>query len=183
MPDYYTRTGDDGYTGLLGEGRVPKYHPQPEAVGTIDEATAVLGLARSTCQDSHVANILLDVQRDLYHIMAEVSATPENAASFRKIDESHVTWLEEHIDAVGGSVSMPNEFIVPGDTNSGAILALARTVIRRAERQVARLLHEGLIENPYLLQYFNRLSSLCFLLEIFEYSQAGHKTPTLAKGE
>lgn len=183
MANYYTRAGDDGYTGLLGEGRVPKYHPRPEAVGTIDEASAVLGLARANCQDSNVAATLLEAQRDLYHIMAEVSATPENAVNFRRIDGGKVSWLEEQTDAFGMSITMPSEFIVPGDSPAGANLAFARTVVRRAERQIARLLHEGLLENHSLLQYLNRLSSLCFVLELLENLLAGQASSTLARRE
>lgn len=182
MTRFYTRTGDDGFTGLLGGGRVPKYHPRPEAVGTIDEATAALGLARATCLESRSKEIILAAQRDLYNLMAEVSATPENASRFRVIDEKRVDWLEEQTDSLNEIVKMPQEFIIPGDSHAGAALALARTIVRRAERQVASLLHSGEIENPELLRYLNRLSSLCFVLELMENQAAGAKSPTLAKG-
>lgn len=182
MTRFYTRTGDDGYTGLLGEGRVPKYHPRTEAVGTLDEATAALGMARAACQVGETAAMLLAAQRDLYHLMAEVSATPENAARFRAIDAARVAWLEEQTDAVSERVEMPREFIVPGDSSAGAALALARTIVRRAERQVAQLLHSGEIENVELLRYLNRLSSLCFVLELLENQAQGKSQTTLAKG-
>jgi cob(I)alamin adenosyltransferase len=180
MAHFFTRTGDDGYTGLLGEGRVPKYHPRTEAVGTIDEANAALGLARATCQAELSSAILLAAQRDLYSLMAEVSATPENAARFRTIDTARVSWLETQIDAVSADVDIPKEFIVPGDSQAGAALDLARAIVRRAERQVAYLLHQQLLENSDLLHYLNRLSSLCFVLELFENQAAGEKSPTLA---
>ena len=77
---FYTSKGDDGTTSLLGEGRVAKYHARIEAVGTLDESTAALGLARAQCRDPHTSGILLEAQRDLYKLMAEVAATPENAA-------------------------------------------------------------------------------------------------------
>ncbi len=181
MPKFYTQAGDDGYTSLLGKGRVPKYAPRPEAVGVVDEATAALGLARAQCIASEAAPLLLRVQRDLYHLMAEVAATPENAAQFRQIDSSKVLWLEEQIDAIGELVKLPDEFIVPGDSPSGAALSLARAIVRRAERQIARLVHEGELENPDLLRYLNRLSSLCFVLELLENQAAGQDKPTLAK--
>jgi cob(I)alamin adenosyltransferase len=73
---FYTSRGDDGTTNLLGEGRVAKYHVRIEAVGTLDESTAALGLARSQCRDAHSSGILLEAQRDLYKLMAEVAATP-----------------------------------------------------------------------------------------------------------
>ena len=181
MSNFYTRTGDDGLTGRLGEGRVPKDHPTTQAVGALDEATAALGVARSFCQEQMSAEILLDIQRDLYHLMAEVSATTENAPRFRVIDDKRVQWLEVQIDIFTKSIEMPKEFIMPGDSSSGAFLALARTIVRRAERHVAGLLLNGLVENPELLRYLNRLSSLCFVMELNEYRHSGGTFPSLAK--
>jgi len=183
MAKFYTRTGDDGYTGLLGEGRVPKYHPRPETVGAIDEASATIGLARATCQEERTAAILLEIQRDLYLIMAEVAATPENAARFREIDAQRVLWLESQIDALSSEVELPGEFILPGDSPAGATLAVARSFVRRAERQLAKLLHDEMIENNALLEYLNRLSSLCFVLELSENAHYGKISPTLAKAK
>jgi cob(I)alamin adenosyltransferase len=180
MPTFYTRTGDDGYTGLLGEGRVPKYHPVTEAVGALDEANAALGMARTACQAPGSAPLLLALQRDLYHVMAETAATPENAGRFRKIDSARVSWLEEQIEALSQQVEMPAEFIVPGDSPCGAVLDLARAVVRRAERRVVRLYHEGTLANVELLRFLNRLSSLCFVLELVENRAWGKETPTLA---
>ena len=139
---FYTSKGDDGTTGLLGEGRVMKYHARIEAVGTLDESTAALGLARAQCLDPRSSPILLKAQRDLYKLMAEVAATPENAERFRMIDASRVKWLEEQTDALSESVEMPREFILPGDSLAGAALSLARAFIRRAERRVVVLLDE-----------------------------------------
>jgi cob(I)alamin adenosyltransferase len=181
MPSFYTRSGDDGYTGLLGEGRVAKYHARPEAVGTIDEATSALGVARAACRSERNAALILTTQRDLYHLMAEISATPENASRFRKIDARRVAWLEEQTDLLSSQNELPKDFILPGDSAAGAAIAVARTIIRRAERRVAQLLHERMIENPDLLRYLNRLSSLCFVLELDENSLSGKLTPTLAK--
>jgi cob(I)alamin adenosyltransferase len=182
MSVFYTRNGDDGYTGLLGEGRVPKYHPRVEAVGALDEATAALGMARALCRSPQTTIVLLATQRDLYALMAEVAATPPNAARFRSIDASRVSWLEEQINSLSGQLEAPTEFIVSGDTASGAALALARTIVRRAERRVAELLHTAELENVHLLRYLNRLSSLCFELEILENQAEGKKSQTLAKG-
>src|SRR5919198_1333373 len=95
---FYTSKGDDGTTSLLGEGRVAKYHVRIEAVGTLDESTAALGLARAQCRDPRASKILLEAQRDLYKLMAEVAATPENAEKFRFIDARRVTWLEGQTD-------------------------------------------------------------------------------------
>ena len=181
MPQFYTRTGDDGYTGLLGDGRAAKYDPRIEAVGALDEANAALGAARAVCQAAPGQAILLAVQRDLYGLMAEVAATPENAARFRTIDAERVGWLEAQINEISERVTIPKEFIVPGDTPSGAALDLARAIVRRAERQTAYLLHHDELNNGALVQYLNRLSSLCFVLELLENQVVGQITPTLAK--
>lgn len=180
MSPFYTRTGDEGTTGLLGEGRVPKFDLRIEALGALDEATAALGLARSLVTAPAVAPLLLEAQRDLYHLMAEVGATPENAAKFRKIDENRVRWLEEQTDAIENVVEVPNEFIIPGETQSSAALSLARTMVRRAERRVVELLHAEGLGNLALIAYLNRLSSLCFVLELLE-NQSGGQATKLAK--
>ena len=177
---FYTRTGDDGTTGLLGEGRVPKTHPRIEALGALDESTATLGWARAHARDPRSGRILLESQRDLYKLMAEVAATPENAEKFHAIDAARVDWLESQIEALSATVTMPREFIVPGDTPAGAALSLARAVIRRAERRVVELFDAQEIANPELVRYLNRLSSLCFVLELIENAAAGRDT-TLAK--
>jgi cob(I)alamin adenosyltransferase len=176
----YTRKGDDGTTGLLGEDRVSKDHPRIEALGALDEASSALGLARASCQAPRTPPILHEVQRDLYKLMAEVAATPENADKFKGIDAGRVTWLEEQADEIQTIVSMPKEFILPGDTPSGAALSLARAVVRRAERRVTELFTLEELANPELLRYLNRLSSLCFVLELLENQTAG-KSTSLAK--
>jgi cob(I)alamin adenosyltransferase len=180
MSPLYTRAGDDGATGQLGEGRLPKYHPRVEALGILDEASAALGLARALCKVPQTGDLLKEVQRDLYGIMTEVAATPESKQQFRGLDPERVGWLESQADAITHAAPMPADFILPGDSLPGAALALARTVVRNAERRVAELLDIGEIENRLLLHYLNRLSSLCFALEIFENAQAG-KPSTLAK--
>ena len=177
---FYTTKGDDGTTNLLGKGRVPKYHARMEALGTLDEASAALGLARAQCAFAQAAPILLKAQRDLYKLMAEVAATPDNAEQFHFIDESRVAWLESQTDGLSRGVEMPKEFILPGDSAGGAALSMARAVVRRAERRVVVLFDEGEITNPDLQRYLNRLSSLCFVLELLENRNAGKKT-TLAK--
>lgn len=181
MTSFYTRRGDDGFTGLLGEGRVPKYHPIPEAVGAVDEASAALGLARAACRRADTADWLVSVQRDLYHLMAEVAAAPENAARFRRIDALRVEWIERVTDQLSEQIEMPKEFILPGDSPAGAALGFARTVVRRAERRLAPLQHDGTLDNIHLLRYMNRLSSLCFVLEIYENAAAGQSDFRLAK--
>ena len=180
MAPLYTGTGDDGTTGLLGAERLPKHHPRLEALGALDEASAALGLARSLCQAPQSANLLLEVQRDLYALMAEIAATPEHAAQFRKLDPPRLAWLESQVDAIAALVPMLVEFILPGDSQAGAILDLARTIVRRAERRMAGLLDQGMVTNPVWLPYLNRLSSFLFALELLETKQSG-AILTLAK--
>jgi len=177
---FYTAKGDDGTTGLLGEGRVPKYHVRMEAVGALDEASAALGLARAQCSAPQTSPILLEAQRDLYKLMAEVAATLENAKRFHFINEARVNWLEKQTDELSTVVEMPKEFILPGDTLGGAALSMARAIVRRAERCVVNLFDDEVVINPDLQRYLNRLSSLCFVLELLENQNAGKKT-SLAK--
>jgi cob(I)alamin adenosyltransferase len=181
MKSLYTRDGDDGYTSLLGEGRIPKYHPRPDTLGVIDEANAALGLARALSHAPQTAPLVLTVQRDLYAIMAEVAATPEFAGKFRTIKPENVEWLEQKTDELSKVVNIPSEFIIPGESASGAAISLARTVVRRAERHIASMLHSGEIQNTQLLRYMNRLSSLCFILELLEYQSDGNTTFTLTR--
>ncbi|MCL4505451.1 MAG: cob(I)yrinic acid a,c-diamide adenosyltransferase [Chloroflexi bacterium] len=177
----YTRTGDDGYTGLLGEGRVAKYMPQPEAYGTVDEASAAIGIARAASLDERTRQLLLTVQRDLYKLMAELAATQQTAERFRSIDEARVSWLEQQTDSITALVVLPHEFVIPGDTLPGAYMDLARAIVRRAERIVVHLLHDGIIDNVELVRYLNRLSSLLFVLALHENALAGAAQVTLAK--
>lgn len=181
MNKFYTQNGDDGFTNLIGEGRVEKYHGRIEAVGVIDEASAAIGLARRLSKDKNTDEIFLSVQRDLYQVMSEIASTSENAERFRKITSKQVRWLEVKTDQISNLIENPNEFIIPGDTLAGAAISLARTVVRRAERRVSQLFLANELENPELLRYLNRLSSLCFVLELHENQLGETKPPTLAK--
>lgn len=181
MNKFYTTKGDEGYTGLLGKERVPKYHPKIEAIGAIDEATAALGLARSLTTSPETASILLSMQRDFYLLMGEIAAGKENAERFHAIGADKVAWEEAQIDQIGSQVKMPKDFIVPGNSQAGAAIAMARTIVRRAERLTAVLLHKEEIENRELYRYLNRASSLCFILELYEYSISSVSAPTMAK--
>jgi len=170
-----TRTGDEGYTDLLGAGRVPKYHRRPEAYGAVDEATSSLGLARAHAQGDDLKEQIRQAQQDLYVLMAELATPPENYAKVSfKIDASHVARLDEAAERLKEQVEIGKEFIIPGATVTGAALDLARTIVRRAERQVARLYHEGDVTNVEVLRYLNRLSDLLFILARWE--EAGKAT-------
>jgi cob(I)alamin adenosyltransferase len=180
--NFYTRRGDDGFTGLLGPGRVPKHDPRPEAYGTVDEAQAVLGLVRASGCTPGTARVLLRIQRDLHPLMAELAAAGDDDSPFAgSITLVHVGQLEHWIGEFEAMVEMPKEFVVPGDSEPGAALHLARTVVRRAERRVARLVHEELLGNDQALRYLNRLSSLLYVLALYEDQQATGGEPTLAR--
>ena len=183
MAPFYTGSGDEGFTGILGEDRLPKYDLRLEVLGTLDEATAVLGMARALCQLPETRKLILQLQRDLYQLMTETAAAPDTAGNFHKIEGRHVSWIEEQIKIIGRRVDLPREFIVPGDTWVGAVLDLARTVVRRGERRMAELLHRGDVKNPETLKYLNRLSTFVYLLELLENQTAGTSNPTLAKTE
>jgi cob(I)alamin adenosyltransferase len=177
----YTARGDDGYTGLLSGDRVPKYDPRPEACGTLDEATSAMGLSRATVKSERSRSLLLESQRHLYCIMTELAAAPDNAEQFRCLGVEHVAWLEAQTDALGAEVTLPGEFIVPGDSLPGATLDVARTVVRRAERLVAKLMHGGLVTNEQIARYLNRLSSLLFVMARYEDALAGVSKVTLVR--
>jgi len=179
--EFYTRRGDDGYTRLLGPGRVPKYDLRPEAYGTVDEAQAVLGLARAAgCRPSE-AEILLAVQRDLYTLMAELAAAGDTDSPLAgRITPAHTERLEGWLAGLEREVGMPAEFVIPGDSQAGAALHLARTVVRRAERATVRLAEEGPLGNWEVVRYLNRLSSLLYVMALFE-DQAAKGGVTLAK--
>jgi cob(I)alamin adenosyltransferase len=168
MAKVTTGTGDTGYTGLLGEQRVPKYDPRPETFGTVDEATSALGLARAMSSDPKVKAIIYTIQQELYLLMGELATPPENYEKMGlRVTVEHVQRLEQTEEALKQEVEIPNKFIIPGDTQDGAALDLARTIIRRAERMAVRLLHEGVIENGEVVRYLNRLSDLIFILARF----------------
>jgi cob(I)alamin adenosyltransferase len=181
MSKYFTRKGDDGSTGLLGEGRYPKNDSRFEAIGAIDEANSALGLARAACEFIEIQEIITTIQRDLYRLMAELSATPENQPRFKVIDQERIVWLEKQTIFLGESFEMPKEFILPGDTIAAGFLDLSRTIIRRAERRVTALFHQGVLDNPDILSYLNRLSSLCFVMEVWTTLKDGNSDLTLAK--
>lgn len=179
-PKWYTSAGDDGYTGVLGRERVPKYADRPTAYGTVDELSSVLGLARAQAREPRVQALVLAIQRDLYKMMADLATLPEAATRPPWLPDDRPQWLEQTIAELGAGVEMPRAFILPGDSIGGATLDMARAVARRAERWVARLTHNGELRNDVPLKYLNRLSSLLFLMARVEDKAEGVDTFTLA---
>jgi cob(I)alamin adenosyltransferase len=179
MPRIYTKTGDDGTTGLLYGGRVPKDDPATEAYGTTDEAVAVLGLARSLVDDETLAADLLTLQRELFVVGADLATNPRERGKLREgvslVTEDMVRGLEGRIEDLVAQRPLPEVFVVPGANPASAALDVARSVIRRAERQVVSLEREAMrYVNPEVRRYLNRLSDLIFVLARW---QAGESEP------
>ncbi len=165
MAKVTTGTGDTGYTGLLGAQRVAKYDPRPDTLGTVDEATSALGLARALTLNLRAKVIIYQIQQELYLLMGELATLPENYEQMGlRMTTAHVSQLEQIEEELKQEVEIPNKFIIPGDTVDGAALDVARTVIRRAERMAVKLLHDGVIANGEVVRYLNRLSDLIFIL-------------------
>ena len=180
MAAFYTKTGDDGTTGLLGDQRVEKTDMRIEVLGNLDELSAAIGLARSLNSEP-VNSDLKNVQVTLYEMMAEIASLPENAARFGKISEEHVTGLEAKIADYSAVTNMPGGFILPGDHPCSAAISMARTIARRAERRLVELSNGKTMVRRVLFQYLNRLSSYLYILEIHTAQQEGNGSISLAK--
>ena len=174
----YTKTGDDGTTGLLYGGRIPKDDPRTEAYGGTDEAVAAIGLARSLDpQAEGLAGLLLDLQRQLFVVGAELATAPENAGKLKpglsKVTEEMVTALEHQIDRMLTVAPLPGYFVVPGSCSTSAAIDLARSVVRRAERATVSLQRAGDLADPVVLRFLNRLSDLLFVAARYEEQARG----------
>ena len=177
----YTRTGDDGTTGLLYGGRVAKDDVLPTAYGSVDEAQAFLGLARAETTDAELAEILVGLARDLYVLMAELATAPANRHELAtapenrdklvdgrsRTTEAMVAALEPLIDDITARFAMPTDFVIPGETRTGALLDVVRTVVRRAERASLAALDPS----SAALRYLNRLSDLLWALARWQDGQ------------
>ncbi|HQY33940.1 cob(I)yrinic acid a,c-diamide adenosyltransferase [Actinotalea sp.] len=164
----YTRAGDDGTTGLFLGGRVSKADTLVDACGDIDEAVAVLGLARAGTQDAVLAQIVLDRQRELFVVAADLATNPEHrdrlTAGISLTTAEMVEGLEALIDRLVAERPLRPVFVVPGSGPTSAALDHARTVVRRAERHVVHAQEEGHLVSVTALRYLNRLSDLTFVL-------------------
>ena len=167
MPKIYTKRGDDGTTGLLYGGRVPKSDPATEAYGTVDEAVAELGLARAQAT-GELAGHLLRIQRDLFVVGADLATNPDDRRKLQPevslVTTGMVDRLEGLIDDEVDRHPLPQEFIVPGANPLSAAIDVARVTVRRAERRAVALGESGREVNPEALRYLNRLSDLLFVL-------------------
>ncbi len=173
MGSFFTGNGDTGKTGFLGEGRISKNSLRIEALGSVDEANAALGYARSIAIGQKTKELLLEVQKQLYYLMSELSASPEVSDRFDRIGEDEILWLEERIREIEALVNLQREFIIPGENPSSGALSIARTIVRRAERRSIALFEADEIKKSLLITYLNRLSSFVFILEVYEASLSG----------
>jgi len=161
----YTRAGDDGTTGLLYGGRVAKDSPLPVAYGTVDEAQAALGMARAEAEPGGALDqMLVTLGKDLYVLMAELATLPANRPKLTPgqslVTAEMVDKLETMIDSVSERFEPPTEFVIPGTNRVSAALDLARTVIRRAEREALA----AVVDQSRVVPYLNRLSDLAWTL-------------------
>ena len=173
----YTRTGDDGTTGLLFGGRTAKDGWGPTAYGSTDEAVSALGLARALTEPgTELFDLLVRLQRDLFIVGAELATAPENrhklVAGTTLVTEAMVTELEPIIDDITGRFDPPTEFVLPGETQVAAALDLARTTVRRAERECVTATREAWLEpESQVVPYLNRLADLCWTLARWQEGQ------------
>jgi len=167
----YTKTGDKGETGLLSGGRVSKSDQRVAAGGAADEAVSAMGLARALSADERVRSFLLEAQREMIAVGAEISAGGARNAPethFAKVTPEMTARLEREIDGLACEAEPPREFVVPGASPASAAMDVARTMVRRAERAAVVLHETGLLRNAEVLAYLNRLSDLVYVLARLE---------------
>lgn len=187
-----TGKGDDGTTGLLyGGSRVGKDDPRTEAYGTIDEAVSALGLARAEIVAraegpspalAEVAALILRFQRELFVVGAELASNPEAHDRLEdgrtRVGEAMLIALEATLRDLESRITMPSEFVVPGETRASAAIELGRTILRRAERRTVALRRVGLAPGEWLVPYLNRLADLAWVLaRVAEAAEARAATP------
>ncbi len=178
MPRIYTKTGDDGTTGLLFGGRVPKDDLATKAYGTTDEAVSALGLARAHCSDPTLGEEILRLQRELFVVGADLATNPQERDKLTPgvslVTPEMAERLEVRIDQMVAERPLPQVFVVPGANPCSAALDLARSVVRRAERHVVALERAERTVNHDVRLYLNRLSDLLFVLARWD---AGESEP------
>ncbi|MDA0769442.1 MAG: ATP:cob(I)alamin adenosyltransferase [SAR202 cluster bacterium Casp-Chloro-G4] len=164
----YTKSGDDGTTGLLFGGRVSKTDPRCVAYGEADFATSAMGFARALATEPRVQEMILQLQREMFTLSGELATGIENyekyTSTFEGITSANVDQLEVWIDELGSEVELPPNFIIPGASPTSGALDLARSALRGAERRVVALDQAGQLPNPEILRYVNRLADLLFMM-------------------
>jgi cob(I)alamin adenosyltransferase len=173
----YTRTGDDGTTGLLFGGRVSKDDAGPAAYGAVDEAVSALGLARAECEPgSELHELLVRLQRELFVAGAELATDPSNRVKLEPevsiVTVAMITRLEPVIDDITARFDPPREFVLPGENRVAAALDFARAVVRRAERESVSATRVGWLgAESHVVAYLNRLADLVYTLARWQEGQ------------
>ncbi|HDD62731.1 MAG TPA: cob(I)yrinic acid a,c-diamide adenosyltransferase [Chloroflexi bacterium] len=167
MNKFYTSRGDQGKTDQIGKDRLSKSHIRIQTVGALDEASAALGFARAQISDPAINELIKTIQMDLYRMMSIVVQKEPDLEKIPDLEPGRVAWLEEKIDHYGSLTDSPREFILPGENLPSGAIGMARTIVRRAERDLVSLAEAGMLFSETALSYLNRLSSLCFVLELF----------------
>ncbi len=162
----YTKTGDHGETGLLGGRRVEKDHPAIRLCGDLDETNAGIGWAIACGLDSRLKDVLESIQQDLFIVGSHVAAHGGTSKKIPGLPPARTESLEQEIDRAESDLPAMTAFILPGGSKAGAVLHMARTICRRAERSLVTMLHEVPAESPLWsdLVYLNRLADLLFVL-------------------
>lgn len=168
----YTKSGDQGETGLFFGGRVPKSDARCEAYGEADSVVSYMGLARALCLDKDNKELLLHIQNRMFTVGAELATLPENHEKltdrYHTIDSEMITELEKYIDKLSDSVDLPSDFIVSGASPGSAALDVARTGVRTLERRLVALDSDSMLVNEEILKFVNRLSDLLFMMARYE---------------
>jgi cob(I)alamin adenosyltransferase len=161
----YTRTGDDGKTSLGDGSRLPKFHIRLAAIGGVDEANSTIGVAGLHVNEPEILKVLNHIQNDLFDVGADLCLPekPGATAPALRVTEEQVTWLENKIDFFNADLTPLDSFVLPGGGAASAYLHHARTVVRRAERDIVRLASEENV-TASAIRYVNRLSDLLFVL-------------------
>jgi len=170
----YTRTGDDGTTSLGAGQRVAKESLRIEGYGTVDELNSQIGAALAAGLDPRIAEYLAAVQNDLFHLGSDlcIPEADKETMPVPRIEERHVTQLEQWMDEMSAALSPLENFILPGGSPGAAQLHLARTVCRRAERRVVQLSRSEPV-GPWVGPYLNRLSDALFVMARYENHRRG----------
>lgn len=178
----YTKKGDDGTTGLLYGGRVAKDDIRTDAYGTIDEAVSALGVARAAGLVERVETAVLRLQREMFVAGAHLATAPENLSKLKPgvslVTQEMTALAEREIDELTSEHPLPQEFILPGELPGSAGLDLARSTVRRAERRAVTMQREGLLPDPEILRYLNRVSDLLFVLARYQEATGGVRAPS-----
>ena len=171
----YTGRGDQGQTSLFSGEQESKDSARVTAYGTLDELNSTLGVAHSFCHNQRVKDVLIALQGELFEAGADLATTHRKDPRTDRIDEADWQELERLIDDLQSQIPPLNKFILPGGSPGGALVHLARTICRRAERQLIALMRHEDDVNTQLLIYLNRLSDLLFVMARFENIHEGGK--------